>query len=103
MLKSMRSVPVPQPPAAASAWMMPSDVPLFGSVEMSVFHGLSASKSRPATVVVDTALVLVDVVLGRDVEVLDDDVVGRDVEVLDVVLDVLGGGAAVELLDVDEV
>src|SRR5690242_10134318 len=90
MLKSIRIEPVPQPPAVLSAWTMPSDVPLFGSVEMSVFQGLSASKSRPATVVVGTLLVLVEVVLGRDVDVLElvDDVevdvelvVGRLVDV----------------------
>jgi len=53
MLKSMRIEPKPHPPAAASAWMMPSEVALFGSVETSVFHGFGASKSRPGTVVVD--------------------------------------------------
>ena len=65
---------------------------LFGSVETSVFHGLSASKSRPDGAVVGVAAVLVVVVLLElvvgacvldDVEV--DDVVGRlvdaDVEV----------------------
>jgi hypothetical protein len=84
MLKSMRNVPVPQPPAALSAWMIPSEVPLFGKVETSVFHGFAASKSRPPMVVDGTVLVVVDVVLGR---VVDDDV------------DVLGAGA-VEVLDV---
>ena len=63
MLKSMRNVPVPHPPAAASAWMMPSDVPLFGRVETSSFQGFAASKSRPAIVVVGAVLVLVEVEL----------------------------------------
>src|SRR5947209_15811737 len=64
MLKSIRMDPKPQPPAAASAWMMPSEVALLESVEMSVFHGFGASKSRPGMVVVVT-----DVVVGREVEV----------------------------------
>jgi hypothetical protein len=86
MLKSMRNDPNPQPPAAASAWMMPSEVALFGSVEMSVFHGFAASKSRPGRVVVETVLVVV-LVAGRVV----DDVV-EDEELLEVV-----GEVAVEV------
>src|SRR5262245_2824484 len=76
MLKSMRRTPVPQPPAAVSAWMIWSEVALFGCVETSVFQGFDASKSWPSTVVEVTVLVVV-VVLGRDVVVL-----GRDVDVL---------------------
>jgi hypothetical protein len=75
MLKSIRIEPKPQPPAPFSAPMMVSDCVLFGSVDTSVFHGLGASKSRPESVVVVTAVVVV--VLGRDVELelLDDEVV----------------------------
>ncbi len=47
MLKSMRNVPVPQPPALSSARMMPSDEALLGSVETSTFHALAASKRPP--------------------------------------------------------
>jgi hypothetical protein len=73
--------------------MMPSDVPLFASVDTSSFHGFAASKRRPAIVVVDTVLVVVEVVAGRlvDVDVLVEIVVGRVVDV---------DGATVELLDV---
>ena len=98
MLKSMRIDPKPQPPAAANAWMIPSEVALFGSVETSVFHGLAASKSRPARVVVVGATVVVVLVVGREVDVLvlvlvdvvDDDVVGIGAIVLVEVLAVLG-------------
>ena len=128
MLKSMRNEPKPQPPAAVSAWMIESDCVLFGSVETSVCHGLSPSKSRPDGAVVDVAAVVVVVVLlelvvgtvvgacvledvevdevvGRlvdvDVEVeLDEDVDGRDVDVdVDVVVERV---VDVELLDDDE-
>src|SRR6185295_5112453 len=55
-------------------WMMPSDVELFGRVEMSVFHGFAASKSRLATVVVVGPVVVVVVVAvpGCVVDVVDD-------------------------------
>jgi hypothetical protein len=77
---------------------------------------LSASKSRPATVVVGTVLVDVDVVLGRvvdddvlvdvvvgrlvDEDVLVDVVVGRVVDDDVLVVEVLDVVGAVELLDV---
>jgi hypothetical protein len=77
-----------------SAWIIESDCVLFGSVDTSVFHGLSASNRRPDGAVVGVAavvdvLVLLELVVGAcvldDVEV--DDVVGRfvdeDVEVGD--------------------
>src|SRR5436190_12928940 len=67
MLKSMRIDPKPQPPAAASAWMMVSELALFGSVETSAFHGFGAVKSPPRVVVVDPALVMVEVL-----DVVDD-------------------------------
>jgi len=109
MLKSMRSVPVPQPPAADNAWMMPSDVPLFGSVETSVFHGFGAWKSWPGTVVVGAEVVVV-VVLGRVVDVLAVDDVMDDEELLEVdavvvvdVLDVVGTVASVVDVDVEVV
>ena len=89
MLKSMRIDPKPHPPAAASAWMIPSEVALFGSVETSVFHGFGASKSRPGTVVVD--------VLEDDVAV-DVVVVGTVVVELLVVELVVVGTVVVELL-----
>src|SRR5262245_27958214 len=110
MLKSMRIEPKPQPPAAASAWMMPSDVALLGSVETSVFQGFGASKSWPGTVVVVVVpVVAVDVeepVLGG-VE-LEDDVVLELVVAVEVdvvvgfVVDVeeLEEVVAVELLEV---
>jgi len=108
MLKSMRNDPKPQPPAAASAWMMPSDVALFGSVETSVFHGFGASKSRPASVVVVAGLVVVDVL---DEVVEDDDVLvdvlavlGAVDEDVDVAVELVVGGVVdveVEVLDDD--
>src|SRR5438445_3708219 len=97
MLKSIRMDPKPQPPAAASAWMMPSDVALLESVEMSLFHGFGASKSRPGMVVVVT-----DVVVGREVEVdvleLEEDV-GDDV--LEVVVDEVEDVVELELLELE--
>jgi hypothetical protein len=84
--------------------MMPSDVPLFASVDTSSFHGFAASKRRPAIVVVDTVLVVVEVVVGRlvDVDVLveDDEV---DADVLDDEVDVDELDVDVELLDDVEV
>src|SRR5262249_33910236 len=80
MLKSIRIDPKPQPPAAASAWTMPSDVALFGKLETSLFHGLGASKSCPGTVVLVEDPVCV-VVLGREVEVEEVVVVGLVVDV----------------------
>src|SRR5215813_2497860 len=52
MLKSIWSavLPVPHPPAAASAPMIVDDSGATGSAEMSSFHGFGASK-RPARVV----------------------------------------------------
>src|SRR5262245_38743657 len=94
MLKSMRIEPKPQPPAAASAWMIVSDWVLFGSVETSVFQGFGASNSCPGTVVVLGQAVVV-VVLGREVEleVLEEVevelVVGCEVEVDELVLELL--------------
>src|SRR5262249_18876421 len=93
MLKSMRSDPKPQPPAAASAWMMPSEVALFGRPETSVFHGFAASKSWPPSVVVVVELAggpEVDVaVLEVAVEEVDVELeVERDVEVVDLSVDV---------------
>src|SRR2546428_1012379 len=97
MLKSIRMDPKPQPPAAASAWMMPSDVALLESVEMSLFHGFGASKSRPGMVVVVT-----DVVVGRKVEVdvleVDEDV-GDDV--LEVVVDEVEDVVELKLLELE--
>src|SRR5262245_22338538 len=66
--------------------MMPSDEPLLVSPETSVVPGLGASKSRPATVVVGTVVVVVVVESGA-VEVLD----------VDVAVDVVDEGAMVEL------
>jgi len=106
--------------------MMPSEVPLFGSVETSVFHGLGASKSCPGTVVVDVledvvvdGVVVVELVvvgLVVDVDVLEDVVVDGVVavelvvvglvvvELLVVELLVVDGLVVVELVvDVDEV
>jgi hypothetical protein len=74
MLKSMRRMPVPQPPAEDSAWMIPSDVALFGRVEMSVFHGFGASKSPATVVVVAVPVVVVVVWLVVDVLELVDEV-----------------------------
>ena len=65
---------MPQPPAADNAWMIPSEVELFGSVETSVFHGFGASKRPPPAIVVGGVAVVV-VVVWRLVDVLDDDVV----------------------------
>src|SRR5689334_1591181 len=95
MLKSMRSEPVPHPPAVLSAWMMPSDVALFGRVETSVFHGFGASNRRPPIAV---EVVVLDV--DTTVLELDDDVVevvvlvvgGRDVDVVVVVVVLVVGG-----------
>lgn len=107
MLKSMRIEPKPQPPAAASAWMMPSEAALLGSVETSVFHGFGASKSWPGTVVVVVVPVLAVDVLEEDGDVaveLEDDVgedvvLGLVVAVVAVAVDVVAGF----VVDVDEV
>jgi len=98
MLKSIRIEPNPQPPAAASAWMMPSDAGLFGSVETSVFHGFGASKSPPGMVVED---VVVDGVVVDGVVVVELVVVELVVVELVVVALVVVGLVVVELVVVD--
>ena len=108
MLKSMRIEPKPQPPAAASAWMMPSEVALLGSVETSVFHGFGASKSWPGTVVVVVPVVEVDVeeleLGGVELEddVDEDVVVELVVVVVAVEVDVVDG-FVVDVVELDEV
>jgi hypothetical protein len=105
--KSMRNVPVPQPPATDNAWMIPSDVELFGSVETSTVHGFGASKRPPPIVVGGVAVVVV--VLWRVVgELVDDDVDVVLARVVDDVLDVVVGrvlvvgttGVVVRVVDV---
>src|SRR5438034_402490 len=125
MLKSIRIEPKPQPPAAASASMMPSEVALLRSVETSVFHGFGASKSCPgAVVVVVEPLVEVDVLEDDEVEVelvvgitvdVEELVLGRDVLELeavddDVIFEIVVAEVEVEVevvvgfvVDVDEV
>jgi len=106
MLKSMRIDPNPQPPAAPSAWMIPSEVALFGSVETSVFQGLAAVKSPPSVVVVDPLAVVVVELL----DVVDDAVVvvvvvvivvvvGRVVEVVAVVVELVAVVAVVDVVE----